>query len=347
MNSDTSVTLPAIDTHAHVYPSWYLDRLETIGIPEAAAAIARLPGADSSPSDLARRFDDMDAAGVDLQTIAATPQVPAAPAVADSAAAAQAINDFYAQLVTDHPKRLRAYGVLPLPHVAASVAEAVRVLDDLGFLGVSLTTTLPDPAFTLSDSKLDPLWQVLNERASVVNIHPTGSGVHSPLIQRHGLAWVNGAPVEDATAVLHLLKADVPRRFPNIRFHVAHLGGDLPFLAQRLEDNYTDWDAFPASPLESLRSMWFDAANFHTPSLVLAATTLGAGQLLGGSDHPYFQADKYLRAFSYIREAPLTPETVGAILRENAISLYGRNRLLPLPELKGVVSGEASGELGH
>ena len=171
--------------------------------------------------------------------------------------------------------------------------------------------------------------------------------MHSPLIQRHGLAWVNGAPVEDATAVLHLLKADVPRRFPNIRFHVAHLGGDLPFLAQRLEDNYTDWDAFPASPLESLRSMWFDAANFHTPSLVLAATTLGAGQLLGGSDHPYFQADKYLRAFAYIREAPLTPETVDAILRANAISLYGADRLLPLPELKGVVSGKTRGELGH
>lgn len=326
MNS-TATTLPAIDTHAHVYPSWYLDRLESIGIPKESTGIARIPGADSTPADMARRFEDMDAAGVAVQVISAAPQVPAAPAVADSAEAAQAINDFYAELVADNPDRLRAYDVLPLPHIAAAVAETARVLDDLHFLGVSLTTTLADPGFTLADPKLAPLWQVLDERAAVVNIHPTGCGVHSPLIQDHGLAWVNGAPVEDATAVLHLLKADVPRRFPNIRFHVAHLGGDLPFLAQRIEDNYTDWDAFPASPLQSLRSMWFDAANFHIPSLVLAETTLGASQLLGGSDDTYFQAEKYVRAFSYIREAPLPADVIEAVLRTNAIGLYGAERL--------------------
>ena len=325
--SNATESLRAIDTHAHVYPSWYLDRLESIGVPAGSTAIARVPGAGSTPADLARRFEDMDAAGVALQVIAVTPQVPSAPSVSDSAAAAQAINDAYAQLVTDHPDRLRAYGALPLPHVGDAVAEAVRVLDDLRLLGVSLTTTLPDPTFTLGDPRLDPLWRVLDERAAVVNIHATGSGVHSPLISDHGLAWVNGAPVEDATAVLHLLRADVPRRFPSIRFHVAHLGGDLPFLAQRLEDNYADWDAFPTSPLDSLRSMWFDAANFHIPSLVLAATTLGAGRLLGGSDDPYFQAEQYVRAFSYIREAPLAPEDRAAILRANAIALYGAERL--------------------
>ncbi|WP_204367146.1 amidohydrolase family protein [Nocardiopsis salina] len=124
-----------------------------------------------------------------------------------------------------------------------------------------------------------------------------------PLITEHRLEWVNGAPVEDATATLHLLEADVPRRFPRLRFHIAHLGGDLPLLAQRIEDNYEDWNAFPASPNAVLRSMWFDAANFHTPSLQLAAATLGASQVLAGSDHPYFQREKYVRAFEHIRRA--------------------------------------------
>lgn len=315
--------MSAIDTHAHVYPSWYLDQLETIGISPKSTAIARIPGADSTSADLARRWKQMDSAGVGLQIIAATPQVPAGHRTADSTTAAQAINDHYAQLVAEHPDRLRAYSVIPLPHVAASVAEAVRALDYLDFLGVSLTTTLADTEFTLSSPNLDPLWQVLDERASVVNIHPTGHGVHSPLIRDHGLAWVNGAPVEDATAVLHLLQADVPRRFPNIQFHIAHLGGDLPFLAQRIEDNYTDWDAFPSSPLESLRRMWFDAANFHTPSLLLADTTLGTAQILAGSDHPYFQDEKYIRAFSYIRDAPLPIKSITAVMHGNALYLYG------------------------
>ncbi|UVI36651.1 amidohydrolase family protein [Brevibacterium spongiae] len=104
-----------------------------------------------------------------------------------------------------------------------------------------------------------------------------------------GLAWVNGAPVEDATAVLHLLKADVPRRFPHIRFHIAHLGGDLAVLFQRIEDNFADWDAFPSSPQTALRSMWFDAANFYEPALRLALEAYGHGTVMAGSDHPYFQ----------------------------------------------------------
>src|SRR5699024_4361338 len=124
-----------------------------------------------------------------------------------------------------------------------------------------------------------------------------GSGAGSPLIADHGLARVNGAPVEDTTAVLHLLQADVPRRVPEIRLHIAHLGGALPFLARRIEDNYVDGNAFPSSPGAAVRGMWFDAANCHKPALVAAVDTFGAAQVMAGSDHPYFQGEKYLRAF--------------------------------------------------
>jgi len=50
--------------------------------------------------------------------------------------------------------------------------------------------------------------------------------------------------------------------------------------------------AFPASPLRIVRTMSFDAANFYTPSLVLADTTFGTSQTLAGSDDPYFQGEK-------------------------------------------------------
>lgn len=88
-----------------------------------------------------------------------------------------------------------------------------------------------------------------------VNIHTTGSGAHSTMIQGAGLEWVNGAPVEDATAVLQPLKED------------------MPFLAQHIED----WGALPALPCT-------DAAEYY-----------GATQVLAGSDHPYFQEEKYVR----------------------------------------------------
>ena len=306
--------ISAIDTHAHVYPARYLDMLEEAGVDPSTTKIARGMNADSTAGDMDRRIEWMDRAGVQRQILAVTPQVPV------NAATASWINDEYQRLIGSYPGRFAAYGALPLPDVDAALTELPAVFDR-GFLGVSLPTVFADGT-TLDDERFTPLWRELDERNAVVNIHPTGSGACSPLIADKGLSWVNGAPVEDATAVLQLLKAGIPSRFPGIRFHIAHLGGDLAFLFQRIEDNYADWDAFPQSPQESLRRFYFDAANFYEPALRLAVEAYGPAQILAGSDHPYFQDEKYIRAFSYIRGAALPEDIRAGILVHNAERLY-------------------------
>lgn len=311
-----------VDTHAHVYPRDHLDAIESLGIDPANTRIARSMRADATAEDMALRLLWMDRAGVDRQVLSVMPQGAFGSSAGAVAEAAAEVNDTFARLLEAYPGRFFAYAHLPMPHVEESIAEVRRSLSRPGFLGVSVPTVFPDGS-TLTRPDLDGIWTELDRQATVVNVHATGQGVRSPLIADTGLAWVNGAPVEDATAVLHLLKADVPGRFPNIRFHIAHLGGDLAFLAQRIEDNFTDWDAFPSSPNAALKRMWFDAANFHEPTLRLAAETYGLNRIIPGSDHPYFQEEKYVRAFDYIREAQLSPESVAAILTRNAAGLYG------------------------
>ncbi len=317
-----TTTADAIDTHAHIYPVAHLDRIEELGADPAMTRIARGLGADSRQGDMAERLRWMDRAGVAMQVLSVMPQAAFGPA--DGAAeATRRVNDEYAAVMERYPGRFLAYGALPLPHQQESVAEARRVLSESGFVGLTIPALLSDGT-VLSDQRLDPIWAELDAQQTVVNIHPTGSGAWSPPIADYGLVWANGAPVEDATAVLHLLKADIPARFPSIRFHIGHLGGDLPFLARRIEDNYQDWNAFPSSPAAALKVMWFDAANFHEPSLRLTTETFGSSQVVAGSDHPYFQRDKYLRAFDYIRTARLDEETIGQILVGNAETLYRR-----------------------
>lgn len=310
-----------IDTHAHVYPSEHLDAIESLGVDPASTTIARGMHADSTADDMATRLAWMDRAGVDAQVLSVMPQGAFGVDAAAVAAAAASVNETYARLIADHPGRFFAYAHLPLPHVEASVAEAERMLAAPGFLGVSVPTVFPDGT-ALSDPGLDEIWAELDRQGTVVNVHPTGQGACSPLIADAGLAWVNGAPVEDATAVLHLLRADVPRRFPRIRFHIAHLGGDLAVLFRRLEDNFEDWDAFPSSPQAALRSMWFDAANFYEPALRLALEAFGRDKVMAGSDHPYFQDEKYVRAFDYVRTAKVDATVIEAILGGNAAELY-------------------------
>ena len=229
--------LDSIDTHAHVYPDDYLDYLGTHGAPEGSTEIAKGMGAYSGKEDMEARLEWMDRAGVKAQVLAVTPQSPALPEADHAAYAARMINERYIDIAATYPGRFYNYAALPLPHVDAALKELEWIAHSGQFCGIGLPTLLAQQPY-LSDSYLDPVWSFLNERAMVVNIHPTGCGANSPWLLDHNLEWVNGAPVEDATATLELLKADIPRRFPNITFHVAHLGGDLPMLSQRIEDNY-------------------------------------------------------------------------------------------------------------
>lgn len=312
----------ALDTHAHIYPAEYLDLLERGGASPETTAVARHIRADLTEEDLAQRLEWMDKAGVRTQVLAVTPQSPSLPDARASAEAARWINDAYAEVMRAHPGRFLAYAALPLPHVAESLAELERVLGREGFVGISVPTFLPG-GMSLTDDALAPVWEGLDAGGVVVNIHPTGGGLGAAQVTDFGLEWVNGALIEDATAVLQLLKMDLPATYPRVRFHVAHLGGDLPFMTQRLEDNYRGWGAFARSPLESLRGMWFDAANFFEPSLRLAAEVYGHRQLLAGSDMPYFQGEQYVRAFEYVRGSGLEEGAKEAVLSGNARALYG------------------------
>lgn len=311
----------AVDAHAHIYPSFYLDALEAAGVSPTLTAIARGRKADSTHSDLDERLEWAERAGVGAQNISVAPQVPSAPSERASADLAKTINDHCLDIAADKPGRFLPYAALPLPHIDAALAEIERTRS-AGFLGYSLTTFLPDGA-SLAGHALDPVWEALDDLGSIVNIHPTGQGLRARALTDFGLHWVNGAPVEDATAVLQLLKAGIPSRFPRIVFHIAHLGGDLAFIARRLEDNFEDWNSFPSSPMASLAAMYFDAANFHEPALRAAVETYGSDRILAGSDHPYFQEEKYVRAFDYIRDSALPRALREAILRGKAESLYG------------------------
>lgn len=314
---------PVVDSHAHIYPARYLDKVEEIGVSPDTTAIARNMRASTEPDEMNARIRMMDTAGVDIQVLSATPQVPLVANATGAAEATRMVNDIYRQVIEDHPGRFLAYGAIPLNHPDKSLEEIRYCLDELGFVGIAINTVLDDPRAAITDDRYRPVFEELNRRGSILYVHPTGAGAHSPPISEHGLEWVNGAPVEDAIASLQLLQADYPARYPDLRFHIAHLGGDLPFLSQRIEDNYEDWGSFPKSPAETLRHMWFDAANFSGGSLRLSAEVYDPEKILAGSDYPYFQDDKYTRAITYIRDAGLPADLTQRILSGNAKQLYG------------------------
>ncbi|WP_438948374.1 amidohydrolase family protein [Streptomyces mirabilis] len=244
-----------IDTHAHVYPSDYLDFLADSGVTTTGGQ--RGLGADDTDKELEARFSLMDRAGVDRQVISASPLTGALPDPHRAAAAARLINDRYVALVDRHPDRFLAFVVLPLPHVDAALAELDRVLDAPGVVGVALTTSAAGRALT--DPAFAPVWQELDRRGTVMYLHPAGDGVASPQIIDHHLTWMVGAPVEDTVVAAQLITRGFVTRYPHVRILNSHFGGALPMLLERW-DNLAHFEApeAPLPPSQAARRMWYD-----------------------------------------------------------------------------------------
>ena len=227
----------------------------------------------------------------------------------------------YAETVRRWPKRFRAFAALPLPHVDESLKELDRALGQLGMIGATITTSIvgrspADPAFL-------PVYEELNRRNSVLFIHPCGCNAYSPLIADYHLTWMIGAPIEDTISVLHLIERGIPMRFPKLKIINSHLGGALPMVYQRLDNQYT-WEnpTIPERPTISARRMWYDTVGHgHIPAIRAAVETLGADRLVLGTDFPYEAGPLYKRAIDYIELGGFKPQDTARILDHNAAEL--------------------------
>ncbi len=93
----------------------------------------------------------------------------------------------------------------------------------------------------------------------------------------------------------------------------SHLGGGLPMLIQRMDDQY-HWEApeTPERPSVAAKRMWYE----HPPALRCACERLG-------SDFPYETGDLFQCAVDYINQSGLAEQDAQRILDTNAPPLLG------------------------
>jgi aminocarboxymuconate-semialdehyde decarboxylase len=327
-----SASAPVVDVQAHWFPPRYIAALETVaaGSGRAAEIAARAladPLRKKEPiftAAIDRRLELMDAAGVDVQAISfAAPNV-WSDDVAERSALAAAFNDGIAELAGEHPGRFALMATLPLPHVEASVEEARRALDELGAAGFAVCTHYDGTP--IDDARFDPLYAFLSEREAAVLLHPEGFFVPGALAD-HGMEWAIGTPFDDTIAALRLIYGGVLDRHPGINWIVPHLGGTIPFLAQRLDFiwklNPRVRELLPSEPSGYLRRLWFDTANPDPRSIALAIEIVGADRLLYGSDFPFVSRNDLGFGLARIDEVGLDPQTRAAITGGAAAKLLG------------------------
>jgi predicted TIM-barrel fold metal-dependent hydrolase len=195
---------------------------------------------------------------------------------------ARLVNEATASLIATRPGRFAGLAVLPLPDVDSALVELRHALDVLELDGVVLLSNVlgrypGDPA-------CGPLFDELERRKAYVMVHPTSPPYALPVTEAP--VWVYEFPFETTRAVAALIAAGAPRRWPGIRWQVAHLGGTIPFLAERLGAL-----GDPASTRSFLRALYYDTALATDPLALAAAGDLATPQhVVLGSEWPYVDA---------------------------------------------------------
>ncbi len=322
-----------IDFHNHFYPVSYLDALkrgetavEVTEDPEGNP-ILHYPGdynvAVRGHRDIAFRQEVLEREGVDLQVLSLTTPGTHVEEPARAVALARLVNDSFHSIARARPDRFTALATLPLNDVPASVDELERAVKQLGFNGAMLFSNVNGIA--LADECFLPLYQKADQLGAVLHIHPT-SPVGVEAMKAFWLMPLVGFLMDTTLAAAHLVFAGIPERFPRISWVLSHLGGAIPYLAERLDRGF---DAFPECrerislhPSEYLKRFYYDTVNFDRAALRLAASFAGVDHILAGSDYPH-QIGSLRGMLQSLRGLDLSRSQQEQILGGNAARLLG------------------------
>jgi predicted TIM-barrel fold metal-dependent hydrolase len=238
---------------------------------------------------------------------------------------AREVNEFGAATAQAHPSRFGHFASLPLPDVHGALSEARHALDVLGSDGV--TTETNAEGRYLGDSAFDPLWRELDERGTVVFVHPTSPPCYEAVSlgrPRPMLEFI----FDSARTASDLVFAGVLSRHPNIQWIFTHGGGALPLLAGRMELFRTVFGVGPdeASAQQQMRQLWFDMAGTPFPNQIpTLVDAFGSDHLLYGSDYCWTPAEGTTAQVASLATAKQPDgETWRALTTRNARRLFPR-----------------------
>jgi aminocarboxymuconate-semialdehyde decarboxylase len=326
--------MPIIDFHNHYYPPEYLRRLQT-----GPSAVRVTVDADGNPClhypgdynvcvpghrDIAYRAGVLSELGVDTQVVTLTTPGTHVETPETATRLASLVNDAFAEAVANYRGRFAALATLPLNDPAASLREFDRACHQLRLPGATLFSNIN--GVPLYHQRFWPIYELANERGAVLFIHPTHPvGVEAML--DYWLMPLVGFLMDTTLAAAGLVFSGVPARFPRIKWVLGHLGGAIPYLAERLDRGY---EAFPdcrvhidRHPSEYLKKQfYYDTVNFDPQAIQLAIAFAGADHIVAGSDYPH-QIGSIPKMLETLRKLDVSETDRAAILGGNAARLLG------------------------
>jgi aminocarboxymuconate-semialdehyde decarboxylase len=294
--------LRTIDTHTHILTQETAALLSkaapkvpvTITPADAESAALDVGGTVYRPFptggfDIARRLRDMDAMGVDVHVLSATPQTYLYNQEPVLAAALSAIqNDQIAKHIATHPDRFMGIATLPMQDPARAADELKRAMTKLGLKGSMFASNIMGK--NLDDPSFEPLWATAEELNAFLFIHPNNVA-GADRLKSYYLQNLIGNPLDTTIAAACLVFGGVLDRHPKLKICLAHGGGFTPYQAARWEHGWAvrpePKKNVPTQPKNIAGRFMYDTILHSAPVLEFMIAQAGADHVLLGSDYPY------------------------------------------------------------
>ncbi len=242
-------------------------------------------------STIETRLKDMDRMGIDIQAVSPAPNQTyywTEPEL--GVELARGVNDRLAEIVATWPTRFVALGTVPLQNVELAVAELERCVDELGFRGVEINSSVNGLDLTDPTLGLEKFFAKVQELDVVIFMHPTGFTQGGRLVD-HYFNNVIGNPLETTIATSHLIFDGVLQRNPKLKLILPHAGGYLAHYWARMDHAYRARPdcrtVIKRPPSSYLKKMYFDTIAFDPAMLRQMVDQYGAEHVLLGTDYPY------------------------------------------------------------
>ncbi len=322
-----------LDFQHHFVPRELAERRGAKGksydVPEGGVKKVTLHGKLYDPEEQLR---DMDEAGLDVAILSCV--IGWDSPLEDC----RLINDTYAALQRRYPGRFVGLAHLPLLiDTPAALNELDRAIGELGLRGVTITSQVNGAP--LDSPKLWDFYARAVERRIPIFVHPSMPPRGYEWIKEYDLSRIVGRELDLVLAVSRLIAAGVLDRFPDLKMVIAHFGGGIAAIKERLEAKaYRFGTPLKRSFDEYFDLLYFDMSGFEggPNALRCALTGIKPERMVFATDYPQDftgattdtgKGARDIRKYiEEIRALPLPDATKAGMLGETAAELLGLPR---------------------
>ena len=321
-----------LDLHTHYYPPAYFEKIRALpsefsfdrsssGQTIITYRGARFFGVTPPMTDVSKRLEDMDRVRIDVEVVSlSTPNVFFTDAH-HQPEIARLVNDAYAELIAKHPTRFKAFASIPMDDPDGALKELHRAIDELKMNGVILLSNIGGQPLTSPEYR--PFFAEANRMKLCILLHPMLPANTDPF-REYVLGPIVGFMFDTTLAVARMCFDGMLREFPDIRWIVAHLGGAVPYLMERMDNGWRDFPECRAKidelPSVYLKRLYYDTVNFNPHLLKMVRDMIGADHLVMGSDYPHLLGS-IDRAVSSIENLDIPDDEKHQIFEGTALSI--------------------------